>query len=238
MKKGRKYDRDKGACGTPWDMGQVARRFTEYWENDQGERGLRRYLAGLVARELEPAVRLLRSARAGRSPQAEGLPVPGAVQGLLDAGCGSGTYVPHLLGLGITPDQYLGVDSSRKMLAIARRKHPGWKFRKADLCHLPFQDDSFHVVLCADVIQHVPLADTEQVLGELIRVARKAIVLRAWFTRHDSPHDVRLDGVMWNIWRNQEEFLRQLRTCGDLEIQVLGWEMVVRKSGNRERGRG
>jgi ubiquinone/menaquinone biosynthesis C-methylase UbiE len=59
---------------------------------------------------------------------------------VVDLGCGTGLALDRL---SISPDEYVGVDISAGMLAIARQKHPRYQFVKADMTRLPFEDASF-----------------------------------------------------------------------------------------------
>lgn len=42
---------------------------------------------------------------------------------------------------------------------------------KADICHLPFENDSFDVIFCNHVLEHIP--DDQKAMQELFRVLRK-----------------------------------------------------------------
>lgn len=42
---------------------------------------------------------------------------------------------------------------------------------KADLCHLPFEDNSFDLILCNHVLEHIP--DDKKAMKELFRVMKK-----------------------------------------------------------------
>jgi len=46
---------------------------------------------------------------------------------------------------------------------------------QGDIQNLPFMNDEFDVVLCVDTLEHVP--DVYKALGELLRVAKKAVVI-------------------------------------------------------------
>lgn len=93
----------------------------------------------------------------------DGLPVGVA----LDAACGTGRHATYLASLG---HEVIGVDSSPEMLDVARTKVPTGTFHEADLLHLPLDDDSVDLVVCAIALTHVP--DLAQALREFVRVLR------------------------------------------------------------------
>lgn len=55
------------------------------------------------------------------------------------------------------------------------------KDRKPDIIgsveEMPFQNDFFDLILCAEVLEHLPFGKFEKCLGELKRVSRKNVVL-------------------------------------------------------------
>jgi len=72
---------------------------------------------------------------------------------ILDAGCGTGGHVETLLRAGSRP---VGLDVSRGMLRVARRKHPSVPLVQADLgATFPARDGVFDAVLCALVGEHL-----------------------------------------------------------------------------------
>ncbi len=85
---------------------------------------------------------------------------------VLDAGCGTGRYIPRLLDAGATVS---GMDFSTGMLAVARERFPGVELVPGDLqARWPFEAASFDAVLCALVGEH--LDDLDAVAGEMSRV--------------------------------------------------------------------
>jgi ubiquinone/menaquinone biosynthesis C-methylase UbiE len=92
---------------------------------------------------------------------------------ILDAGCGDGI---NLVGLDeMTAGQHppaaiYGLDYNPLRLARARRAAPGSSLQQGSLYHLPFAGDSFDVLLCNHVIEHVP--DLSRALSGLRRVLR------------------------------------------------------------------
>lgn len=93
---------------------------------------------------------------------------------VLDAGCGDGHYSAWLTEQGAT---VVGIDASRGMVETARARHGDRiEFQRADLAEpLPFDDDSFDVVLCQHVLSHLPDIDTP--LREFARILEPGGVL-------------------------------------------------------------
>jgi ubiquinone/menaquinone biosynthesis C-methylase UbiE len=91
----------------------------------------------------------------------DGLPAGRA----LDAACGTGRHARRLVELGHT---VTGVDITHEMLEVARASVPGAKFDEGDLMALPYDDESFDVVVCGLAIAHV--ADLDSAIAELARV--------------------------------------------------------------------
>jgi ubiquinone/menaquinone biosynthesis C-methylase UbiE len=86
---------------------------------------------------------------------------------ILDAGCGEGFVVSYLLQgndrLAIT-----GIDCSPQAIEMARQMVPGVLFNVGDLREMPYSDDSFDLVMCLEVLEHLP--DPHKGLRELRRV--------------------------------------------------------------------
>ena len=96
----------------------------------------------------------------------------------LDLGCGGGTYVRLLAGLG---HRTVGLDYSVPSLERARAADPGPKGRyvAGEAYGLPFRDGTFDLVVSIGVLQ--ALAQPERVLDEIARVLRPggALVIEA-----------------------------------------------------------
>jgi len=86
---------------------------------------------------------------------------------LLEVGCGEGG---NLALMEVVPAGAVGVDLSRAKVSWANRHHGGARFACADAGRLPFPDETFDVVLCRDVLHHVP--DKSAVVNEMVRVCR------------------------------------------------------------------
>ena len=92
---------------------------------------------------------------------------------VLDVGCGPGWSVMEFLGRGyaakgVEPCDYLFQHELRVPAGIGIVK-------KAPITAIPYPADSFDMVFCTDVLEHVPEADIHQAISELIRVSKKYI---------------------------------------------------------------
>lgn len=94
----------------------------------------------------------------------------------LDAGCGEGFVAQRVLAA-VPGLELRGCDLSGGALEIARDANPGAEFVPGSVLDLPFPDDSFDVVGCFEVLEHLPRDLPGQALSEFARVARRAVVL-------------------------------------------------------------
>lgn len=99
----------------------------------------------------------------------------GATPLVLDAGCGAGRLVPHLLAR--TGGRVVGVDLSPGMVATARELHPEARFAVGSLSALPLADGEADAVVAWYSIIHTAPTALTVVLAELMRVLRPGGVL-------------------------------------------------------------
>ncbi|WP_018684184.1 class I SAM-dependent methyltransferase [Actinokineospora enzanensis] len=88
---------------------------------------------------------------------------------VLDAGCGTGRLIGHLAAAGLDVS---GVDLSAEMLAIARRGHPGLRFRQGSMLALDQPDASLAGVLAWYSTVHLPAEHMPAAFAEFARVLR------------------------------------------------------------------
>lgn len=73
---------------------------------------------------------------------------------VLDAGCGEGETLDRLAG--VLPPFPVGIDLNQESVDFAAERLPDATIRRADLLELPFEDDSFDLVFCLEVLEHLP----------------------------------------------------------------------------------
>ncbi len=93
---------------------------------------------------------------------------------ILDVGCGEG-FTLIMLGRNKIGKVYEGVDNSAEALKIGRKMYPNLGIKHGDIYKLPYKDDSFDLVICSEVLEH--LENPAQALKELRRVSSKYVVL-------------------------------------------------------------
>jgi ubiquinone/menaquinone biosynthesis C-methylase UbiE len=88
---------------------------------------------------------------------------------ILEIGCGTGRDGVELVKVA---GEYIGIDASEAMLAVAKVKVPGRSFHVMDFYHLEFPDRSFDGFWAAAAFLHVPKAELHAVLSEAKRILR------------------------------------------------------------------
>jgi SAM-dependent methyltransferase len=84
----------------------------------------------------------------------------------LDLGCGDGTFTAELARAGV---EAIGVDVAQAAVRRAAARYRSMEFRRIAIAGpLPFEDCSFDLVWCSEVIEHV--ADTARWLSDVRRV--------------------------------------------------------------------
>ena len=137
---------------------------------------------------------------------------------VIDIGCGPGRITGHLATLGL---EVSGIDLSPGMVAEARRRHPGLRFRTGDLAALDVAgvaDQSATGVVAWYSVIHTPPAELGAVVAQLRRVLRpNGLLLLAFQTggftvRHEHAygHDVTFEAHR----HDTDEVVRLLSDAG------------------------
>lgn len=137
---------------------------------------------------------------------------PLAPRRVVDVGCGNGQLLRFLVDrMPDDPELVVGIDHSRAGVRRARALLPDARWIVADLYKLPPNGERFDLVLCTEVLEHVPEpARAVEVLRGLCASGGRVAV-----TVPDGAHD------SWeghaNFW-NEEEFRVFLEPFGLVEL--------------------
>lgn len=94
-------------------------------------------------------------------------------QRVLEVGCGEGRLADHLLRNAPAPARFVATDVS--LAALAADLDPRLETAEASIYALPYASDSFDIVVCCEVLEH--LHEPAKGLAELARVARSRVLL-------------------------------------------------------------
>jgi len=98
---------------------------------------------------------------------------------ILDVGCAVGHYLYSLRKRLTQSFTYTGVDNTPEFLELARQAYfgtEGASFVEGDAYELPFADKSKDIVMCCNMLHHLPQIQTP--IAEMLRVARRLVLIR------------------------------------------------------------
>ncbi|MCY3916035.1 MAG: class I SAM-dependent methyltransferase [Chloroflexi bacterium] len=140
---------------------------------------------------------------------------------ILDVATGAGRLPLIMARNGCFRGHVLGMDASRRMLDVARRKVAAERFegyitltRHDAGERLPFDDDAFDVVTCLEALEFLP--DPQAALKEMCRVLRPGGALLT---------SIRID-TRWmpnRAW-NEQKMRRELEALGMRDIRIEIWQ--------------
>jgi len=99
--------------------------------------------------------------------------IPG--ERVLDLGCGNGRFFEFYKGENI---DYFGVDSSEKLIEIAKKKNPGARFQVADALKLPFPANYFDKIYSIAVLHQIP---SEELRLQFLKEAKRVLKPEGFF---------------------------------------------------------
>ncbi len=119
---------------------------------------------------------------------------------VLDCGVGNGSLSIALNSLLRDPADFHAIDTSAEMLVQAKSamQHAGLDpdLQQADVLSLPYQDQSFDVVMAAHVLEHLP--DPQLALAEMVRVLKPGGMVFLCVTRPSLFGA--LVQLLWRTW--------------------------------------
>lgn len=112
---------------------------------------------------------------------------------VLDIGCGNGRLLELFKNKNIN---YTGIDSSKKLIRLAKEKYPNHSFFRENALDLPFADNSFNIVYSVAVLHHIPSKELQKkFVNEISKVLKK---------------DGKAVIIVWYLWqpRFKKEFVK------------------------------
>jgi len=96
---------------------------------------------------------------------------------ILDVGCGAGHYLKSLIDRLDENVNYTGIDITEHYIEKAKKAFKDYRFFIDDIYSIGFKDESFDIVMCNNVIFHLPPFPVEAI-SELLRVSSNYVVIR------------------------------------------------------------
>ncbi len=188
-----------------WDVSGIAGEIQAIWRSSEKEDAHREQLADIVCSNVSTS-----------NPS------------ILEVGCGTGLIYEKLASKLSVDATYIGVDSSLNMLHIARNNFPQGQFIYGDGYELVFRDQEFDVVICFEVLGHIP--GIKPFLSELLRVTKKTCVFTTWPSDDcDIVEDYEvIDGIQFLYRRYSDTYMQKLvrivgqKNLDSIEITRLG----------------
>jgi len=141
------------------------------------------------------------------------------VTSVLDVGCGPGNHLRSLVD-GFDSTRGVGLEPSAEATTMLRSHYsadPRLEFITGFAHKLPFQNESFDVVVCWSVLHWVGRNEYLQTLGELIRVTRSHLIVMDYVGSEDYRvtygHDDR-------FFTYKMDFVPAILASGVMELQV------------------
>lgn len=138
-------------------------------------------------------------------------------QSILDAGCGDGEALIRLKRC--LPDNVAAFDINKGRIDDARNRLPDVKIETQDIYQLPYDDNSFDLILCLEVLEH--LKNPSSALKEIARVTSKYLIVSV-------PSEPFF--MLGNLMRG-----KNILQCGNDQAHVNHWnKKTIRKFLSKE----
>lgn len=137
----------------------------------------------------------------------------GDVEGkrVLDIGCGTGRMIENLRKFGA---KAVGIDVSKEMLRVARKKFLSTEFVLGDAENLPFEDEEFDMVIASFVVVH--LGDLRLAFEEVHRVLKDGGVFIVTNINQRKAPKLQMgkkEIVIKSFYHRPETLIQELKNC-------------------------
>ena len=150
---------------------------------------------------------------------------------ILEVGCGCGSNL-SLIKKEYPDVRLAGIDINRSSIIKAKENLKDVQLIVGDVNDLPFKDKSFDVVLSDAVLMYISPEEIKKVKFEMLRVARKALILVEFHSEGLSS----LGDTMFGHWaRNYKELfkdydvqLTKVRNWTERNWQTVGYFITIK----------
>jgi len=143
--------------------------------------------------------------------------IPEDCSSILDVGCGDGRITNRLIS---KHRQIVGLERSREALRYVKTENI-----LGSIDYLPFRKKSFTLILCAEVLEHLPFEVYPNALKEIQRVAAKYILITVPNSENRKLNFVTCPqcGCVFHSWRHLRSFIpeRMSELFAQFEVQKL-----------------
>lgn len=160
---------------------------------------------------------------------------------VLDVGCGEGFTLKKLEEKKIGKRNE-GIDYSAEAIKIGKKIYPELALSKGDVYKLQYEDNSFDLVICTEVLEH--LTDPAKAVEEMKRVSAKYIVfsvpnepffilanfLRGKYLKNLGNHPEHINH--WTMW-GFEKFLKSHGLTVVKSRHPFAWSLILAKKQPR-----
>lgn len=139
-------------------------------------------------------------------------------QSALDVGCGS--CVDYTEFFKDTKVKWAGLEITPKFVKACKEVYHA-NVKLGDARNIPHLDESFDTVYCKDLFEHLEPDDWKIVAKEMVRVARKEVIIDFFHPPSTKPTRYRIGWKQfWSNWYNERELLSYLNEIGLELIKV------------------
>ena len=150
----------------------------------------------------------------------------GDVRNILDVGCGEGFSLSLIQKSGVTA-RLAGIDASVESLALGKKEFPQLDLRRGDIYALSAKSNSYDVVLCTEVLEH--LENPDKAIEELKRVSGKYVIVSVphepWFMIANF-----LRGKYLSRWGNHPEHINHWSKQGIVNLLASHGYQILRSA--------
>ena len=138
------------------------------------------------------------------------------VQNILEVGCSAGN------DLKLFPDEsnVSGIDISELAITLAKENLPKFNFQTADICTIPFEDNSIDLVFTRNVLNYLDSQDIKKAVEELFRVSKKYIFNIELFSENEEKISYTPDTYGRNMKKHWMDYRVKIISNVDMHEEI------------------